>query len=73
MKVKIANRVWSMSKKEYKGTLEIAKEQVPFGIYAVEKGDYAELLNEKATSMTNLKNKVREYKAAGYKVYANGR
>ena len=73
MKVTIANRVWSMSKKEYKGVLEVAKEQVPFGIYAVEKGDYAELMNEKATSITNLKNKVREYKAAGYKVYANGR
>ena len=36
-----------MSRKEYQGLLKIAKEQVPFGVYALEKGDYAELRNDK--------------------------
>lgn len=37
MKVKIANKMYQMSRKEYEGLLDVAKEQVPFGIYAVEK------------------------------------
>lgn len=73
MKVTIANRVWKMSTKEFKGLLEIAKEQVPFGIYAVEKDGYAELRSDNAKSITHLKKQVQQYKAAGYKVYVNGR
>ncbi len=73
MKVKVANRVWKMSKEKYKGLLQIAKEQVPFGIYAVEKGDYAELCNIRCSSVTQLKNNIRQYKAQGFKVLANGR
>lgn len=73
MKVKVANRVWKMSTKEFKGLLEVAKEQVPFGIYAVEKDGYAELRSDKAKSITHLKKQIQQYKAAGYKVYANGR
>lgn len=72
MKVKIMNRTWQMSTKEYKGLLEVASEQVPFGIYAVEKGDYAELCKVECSSMTQLKAKKREYKAQGFKVLANG-
>lgn len=47
LKVKVANRTYGMSRKEYEGLLGIASEQVPFGIYAVEKKDYAELCNTK--------------------------
>ena len=43
MKVKVANRMYRMSEKEYRGLLQVASEQVPLGIYAVEKKDYAEL------------------------------
>lgn len=62
-----------MGTKEYKGLLEIASEQVPFGIYAIEKNGYAELANLHCKSMTELKKEVRAFKSQGYKVYQNGR
>lgn len=61
-----------MSRQEYKKTLEVAKEQVPFGIYAIEKKDYAELYNQKCTSVTQLKTLIRQFKKQGYKVHYNG-
>ena len=67
------NRVYRMSQKEFQGLLQIASEQVPFGIYAVEKQGYAELRCDKCKSITELKKLTRQFKAAGYKVYANGR
>lgn len=73
MTVKIASRTWEMSKQKYKGLLKVASEQVPFGIYAVEKGDYAELCNIRCSSTTQLKAEKRAYKSQGFKVYANGR
>lgn len=62
-----------MSRREYQGLLETASEQIPFGVYAVEKKDHAELRCDKCTSVTQLKNLIRQFKAAGYKVHANGR
>ena len=53
--------------------LEVAKEQVPRGIYAVENRDYAELRCDYCKSNTQLKAMVRAFKSQGYKVYANGR
>ena len=73
MKVKVAKRTYNMPKAKYKGLLKIASEQVPFGIYAVEKNDYAELCNLKCSSITQLKNLKCQYKKQGFKVYANGR
>lgn len=74
MRVKVAKRIYQMSYKAYKKLLEnVAKEQVPFGIYAVEKKGYAELCCDKCLSMTQLKKKIRDYKRQGFKVYANGR
>lgn len=67
------NRLYQMSREEYQGLLKTASEQVPFGIYAVEKGDYAELRNDKCGSITQLKTKIRQFKAQGFKVLANGR
>lgn len=61
-----------MPKKKFKGLLEIASEQIPFGIYAVSKNGYAEMLRMKARSITELKKNVREFKKQGYKVYCNG-
>lgn len=72
MKVKVANRLYRMSQKEYEGLLEVAKEQVPFGIYAVEKPGYAELRNDRCNSKTQLKTLIRQFKAQGFKVLANG-
>ena len=71
MKVKVANRIYRMTKKEYEGLLGVASEQVPFGISAVEKKDYAELCNTKCKSATQLKKLKRGYKSQGYIVYSN--
>lgn len=60
-----------MSRREYQGLLEIAKEQVGRGIYAVEKADYAELRNDKCESAARLKTMKRQFRQQGFKVYAN--
>ena len=73
MKVKVGKRMYRMTRKEFQGLLEIAKEQVPKGIYAVEKSDYAELRNDKCTSTMQLKAMIRAFKNQGFKVYVNGR
>lgn len=73
MRVKVANRMYRMNKKEYKGLLKVAKEQVPFGIYALEKADYAELRRDKCDSITQLKELIRQFKKQGFKVYSNGK
>lgn len=66
------NRLYQMNRKEYQGLLKIASEQVSFGIYAVEKKDYAELRCDKCRSITQLKSMVRNFKSQGFKVMANG-
>ena len=71
MQVKVMNRMYRMNRKEYEGLLEIARDQVPFGIYAVEKKDYAELRCDKCSSMTQLKKLTRQFKIQGFKVMAN--
>lgn len=62
-----------MNKKEYEGLLKVASDQVPFGIYAVEKQEYAELRNDKCDSITQLKNLTRQFKSQGFRVLSNGR
>lgn len=69
--VQIASKVYQMTEKELAGVLKIACEQVPFGIYAIRKGNQVELAREKNLTTTQLKQKVRDLKAAGYKVYYN--
>lgn len=61
-----------MSQKEYQGLLQIASEQVPFGIYGIEKKDYAELCNYKCKSITELKKLKRNLRSQGFKVRYNG-
>ena len=73
MKVKINNRMWRMSHREYQGLLEIAREQVPLGIYAIEKKGYAELRCDKCESITKVKELRREFKKKGFRVYTNGK
>lgn len=67
------NRLYQMSRKEYRGLLQTASEQVPFGIYAIEKKEYAELRCDKCTSVTQLKNLTRQFESQGFKVHSNGR
>ena len=71
MKVKVANKIYRMTRKEFEGLLKVAAEQVPRGIYAILKGDYAELMNEK-TTVTQGKALTRQLKAQGFKVHSNG-
>lgn len=73
MKVKVGNRIYRMSCKEYQGLLKIAKEQVSFGIYAIEKKGYAELRCDNCASTTQLKEKNREFRKQGFKVHMNGK
>lgn len=60
-----------MSQKEYQGLLQVASEQVPFGVYAVEKQGYAELRCDHCKSITQLKRLTQQFRAQGFKVYAN--
>lgn len=73
IKVKVAKRIYQMGPEEFKGLLKVASEQVPFGIYAIERKGYAELCNIHCKSITELKQKTRDFRKAGYKVYQNGR
>ena len=73
MTVKVGARTWKMSQKEYEGLLKVAAEQVPFGIYAVEKEGYAELRADHCQSTTKLKQLTQQYRQQGFKVRANGR
>ena len=69
----MGERLYRMSREEYQGLLDLAGEQIPFGVYAVEKGSYAELRRDKCESLTKLKELIRQFKSQGYKVYANGK
>ena len=71
MKVKVGPRMYRMSRKEFLELLDVAKEQVPFGVYAVEKADYAELRRDVCESKTKLKELTRQFKSQGFKVWSN--
>lgn len=73
MKVVVNNRTYRMNQKEYEGLLQIASEQVPLGVYAIEKKGYAELRCDRCKSTTQLKELIRNFKGQGFKVHANGR
>jgi len=49
----------------------VASEQVPFGVYAVEKKGYAELRCDKCSSTTKLKELIRQFRQQGLKVHYN--
>lgn len=65
--------MYQMSKQELQKLLKIASDQVPFGVFAIEKGDYAELRNDRCKSITQLKSLIRQFRQQGYKVHANGK
>ena len=71
MKVKVGNRMYGMTRREYEGLLVVAGEQVPCGVFAVEKGSYAELRRDICKSQTQLKAMIRLFKSQGFKVYSN--
>ena len=71
MQVKVMNRVYRMSQEEYQGLLKVASEQIPFGIYALEKEGYAELRHDRCESITQLKGLTRQFRAQGFRVLSN--
>ena len=72
MKVIVGQKVYQMSKNRAMNLLRWASEQVPRGIYALEKDKVIEMRNDKCSSVTQVKNLKRQFKKAGFKVYANG-
>nr|DAK91104.1 MAG TPA: hypothetical protein [Caudoviricetes sp.] len=71
MRVNVNGKMYTMPRSQYKQLLTIASEQVHFGVYAVEKANYAELRHDKCKSITQLKAMIRQYKTQGFKVHAN--
>ena len=51
--------------------LRLASEEVPQGIYAIQKGNYIEMRNDPMTK-TQLKKARREYQGRGFRVWCNG-
>ncbi|MBY5033888.1 hypothetical protein K6V78_02170 [Streptococcus gallolyticus] len=70
--VTIGKKIYQLSQKEAQGLLQIASDNVQFGIYAVEKDNKLDMLNLRLPSKTALKRQVRSFKAQGFKVYCNG-
>lgn len=71
MKVLVGGKTYQMSKAEYNRLLLVASEQVTCGVYAIEKGKYAELRCDRG-SITQTKRLKRQFKELGFKVYSNG-
>lgn len=71
MRVNVNGKMYTMPRSQYKQLLTVASEQVHFGVYAVEKANYAELRHDRCKSITQLKAMIRQYKAQGFKVHAN--
>ena len=72
MKVIIGRSVYEMNRKKLRGVLKAASSLIPFGIYAVQKGDVCELHKDEFDNVEELKKAVVEYKDNGFKVYSNG-
>lgn len=71
MTVIVGKKAYKVSKKMLNRLLEIASENVKFGIYAIRKNNTVEMRNDKCKSTTKLKELTRQFKNNGYKVYSN--
>lgn len=58
---------------QFNELLKIAKDSVPFGIYAIVRKDVAIMLKEKYRSKHQLEKAIEEYKSKGFCVYYNVR
>ena len=73
MKVIINGHVYEMTKKQLNGVLDIARKQIPFGIYALEKDGICELRKDTFESEEELKQTVSDFEGKGFKVKYNGK
>ena len=71
MIIRLGKKNYQVSKTAAKKLLEQMSDYVPFGIYAIEKGNQIEFRKDHCQSMTQLKQLTRSYKQRGFKVYAN--
>ena len=60
MKVIVGKKVYQMSKNKAMNLLRLASEQVPRGIYALEKDKVIEMRNDKCNSVTQVKSLKRQ-------------
>lgn len=73
MKIIINDSVYEMSRTQADGVLKVASQQIPFGIYAVEKDGIIELRKDKCNNKVQLKRIKQNFEAKGFKVYSNAR
>lgn len=71
MKVLVNNSLYEMGRKEYKGVLKVASQQIQCGIYAIEKDGICELRKDTFDSKGELKKAVAEYAEKGFNVHYN--
>lgn len=72
MKVLINGQVYEMGRKTFHVALNIAKESIPFGIYAVRKDDFCEMRKDTFNSWQQMNKQIVEYQKQGFQVYFNG-
>ena len=71
MKVILKDSVYEMNRKQFRAVLQVAKEAVKRGIYAVEKDGLTEMKKDEFSSKEKLIKAVAEYENKGFKVYYN--
>lgn len=71
MRVIVNNNAYEMGIEQADAILKIASEQIPFGIYAVEKDGIVELRKDKCQSKKELNRLVIDFQEKGFKVYFN--
>lgn len=72
MTVQMANKIYEITSKQYKGFLKVVKGCLPVGIYAVEKDGVAIMMNEKTKDAADLWKQVEDFKKKGFRVHWNG-
>lgn len=70
-KIIVNNSVYEMGRKQADAILKIGSEQIPFGIYAVEKNNIIELRKDKCRSKKELNQLVVDFQKKGFRVYFN--
>lgn len=71
MKVIVNESVYEMGRKEYRGVLKVASQQITCGIYAVEKDGICELRKDTFDDKEELKKTIAEYEVKGFKAHYN--
>lgn len=71
MKVLVGESILETNRTGLRAILIVASEQIPFGIYAVEKDGCCELRKDKFENKEELKKAIVEYEEKGFKAHYN--